>query len=188
MNDFKPAEEIKVSKDIVLRRFSHDTDEAKYNAIITSREHLLPWLPWAHFYKEFKEMLDFTDLQIKCFDEGSVLGYDIFYQGEFAGSIDLHNLSDANRSCEIGYWLDKNHTGKGIITRAADTITKYAFDELDMHRVVIRAASQNKASCAVAERLNFTLEGTLRDNELLDGKYYDVNVYAKLNQLHANER
>ena len=57
---------------------------------------------------------------IKCFNEGSVLGYDIFYQDEFAGSIDLHNLSDTNRSCEIGYWLDKNHTGKGIITRAQE--------------------------------------------------------------------
>ena len=55
-----------------------------------------------------------------------------------------------------------------------------------MHRVVIQAALQNKASCAVAERLNFALEGTLRENELLDGKYYDVNVYAKLNPLHAS--
>ena len=183
---FKAAAEIKVDEQITLKRFSHDADQAKYDAIINSRGHLLPWLPWAHFYKEFKEMPEFTELQIKCFDEGSVLGYDIFYEDKFAGSIDLHNLSTENRSCEIGYWLSRDFISKGIVTRAADKITEYAFDEIDMHRVMIRAASKNKASCAVAERLNFSHEGTLREEELLDGEYYDTEVFAKLNPRHKS--
>ena len=58
---------IEVDGQIVLKRFSHDADQAKYDAIIRNREHLLPWLPWAHFYKEFKEMPEFTESQIKCF-------------------------------------------------------------------------------------------------------------------------
>ena len=183
---FKAAAEIKVDEQIVLKRFSHNADQAKYDTIINSREHLLPWLPWAHFYKEFKEMPEFTESQIKCFDEGSVLGYDIFYEGKFAGSIDLHNLSAENRSCEIGYWLGKDYIGRGIATRAANKITEYAFSEIDMHRVMIRAASKNEASCKVAERLNFEHEGTLREDERLDDVYYDTEVYAKLNPQHKS--
>lgn len=171
---------IEVDGQIVLKRFSHDADQAKYDAIIRNREHLLPWLPWAHLYKEFKEMPEFTDLQIKCFDEGSVLGYDIFYEGKFAGSIDLHHLSAENRSCEIGYWLSKDFVGKGIATRAASKITEYAFDEIDMHRIMIQAASKNKASCKVAERLDFVHEGTQRESQYLDGEYYDTEIYSKL--------
>ena len=171
---------IEVDDQIVLKRFSHDADQAKYDAIIRNREHLLPWLPWAHFYKEFKEMPEFTESQIKCFDEGSVLGYDIFYEGKFAGSIDLHHLSAENRSCEIGYWLSKDFVGKGIATRAASKITEYAFDEIDMHRVMIQAASKNKASCKVAERLDFVHEGTQRESQYLDGEYYDTEIYSKL--------
>ena len=188
MSEFKPAEEIVVDDEITIHRMSHDYDRARYNAIISSREHLLPWMPWAHFYQSFDEMPQFIDGQIEAFDKGAVLGYDIIYKGQLAGAIDLHNLSAEHRRCEIGYWLDKNYTGKGIASRCTAKIAEYAFNEIDMHRVIIQAATQNKASCAVAERLEFAFEGTLRDNELLDGKYYDTNVYAKLNPLHISEQ
>lgn len=171
---------IEVDGQIVLKRFSHDADQAKYDAIIRNREHLLPWLPWAHFYKEFKEMPEFTESQIKCFDEGTAFGYDIFYEGKFAGSADYIHFSEADKSIEIGYWLDKDYTGKGIVTRAVAKMVEYAFAELGMHRVVIQAASKNKASCRVAERLDFVHEGTQRESQYLDGEYYDTEIYSKL--------
>ena len=188
MNEFKPAKEIIVDNEITMRRMNHNYDQQRYDAIISSREHLLPWMPWAHFYQNFDEMPKFIDTQIEAFDKGAVLGYDIIYNGEFAGAIDLHNLSAEHRRCEIGYWLDQKYINKGIASRCTAKITEYAFNEIDMHRVIIQAASANKASCAVAERLEFAFEGTLRDNELLDGNYYDTNVYAKLNPLHSNEQ
>ncbi len=183
----KPKEEIVVDETITLRRFSHEYNQQRYDAIITSRKQLLPWLSWAHFYQTFDEMPKFIDGQIESFDKGEKFGYDIIVDGKFAGAIDLHNISEDNHSCEIGYWLNEKYTGKGIMSRCAAKITEYAFNEIDMHRVVIEAAAANKASCAVAERIGFTLEGTLRDHELLDGKYYDTNIYAKLNPLHVRQ-
>ncbi len=176
----KPKEEIVVDETITLRRFSHEYNQQRYDAIITSRKQLLPWLSWAHFYQTFDEMPKFIDGQIEAFDKGAVLGYDIIHKGEFVGAIDLHNLSAENRSCEIGYWLGKEFTGKGIMTRCAAKLTEYAFNEIDMHRVVIRAADKNTASWSVAERLDFVYEGTLRDAELLDGVFYGTKVYSKI--------
>ena len=177
---FQAATEIIVDNEITLRRFSHNLDQQRFDTIVASREHLLPWLPWAHFYQSFDEMPKFIDGQIEAFEKGAVLGYDIIYKGQFAGAIDLHNFSAENRNCEIGYWLGKDFTGNGIMTRCADRITKYAFDEIDMHRVVIRAADKNTASWSVAERLDYVYEGTLREAELLDGVFYGTKIYSKL--------
>lgn len=178
---YQAKPEIKVNESITLKRLAHDADQAKYDTIVSNREHLLPWLPWAHFYHDFEEMPKYTESQIKDFNEGINFGYDIFYSGTFVGSIDLHKISEANRSCEIGYWLSRDFTGKGIMAQTTSAIVEYAFNELKMHRIAILAATENKASCAVAERLEFALEGTLRDNEILNGKFYDTNIYAKLN-------
>ena len=178
----KAASEITVNNHIVLKRLSHDADRAKYDAIVNNRNHLLPWLPWAAFYKEFKEMPEYTESQIKEFDKGASFAYDIFYDENFVGSIDIHHISEENHNCELGYWLSKDYTGRGIITQAAAKITEYAFNELDMHRVAILAATKNEASCKVAERLDFRHEGTLREELLLDENYHDVEVYATIKQ------
>jgi len=169
-----------VDNHITLKRFSHDADQAKYEAIIASREHLLPWLPWARFYDSPKQMEEFTESQIKAFDDGRIIGYDIFYDGSFAGSIDLHDISEANHSAEIGYWLNFDQTGKGIMTKVTSAITSYAFNELNFHRITILAATKNTASCAIPERLGFDREGTLRGAIILDNIYYDEAVYAKI--------
>ena len=174
--------EIIVDDEITLRRFSHDYDQARYDNIVASREHLLPWLPWAHFYKDFKEMPEFINGQIQKYDSNEILGYDIIYKGQAVGGIDLHNISSENNRAEIGYWLGKDFTGKGIASRATQAIIDYAFDTLKIHRILIRAATKNTASCAVAERLGFTKEGMLKDEQLLDDIYYDTSVYAKINE------
>lgn len=174
--------EIRVDDDIVLRRFDHAADDAKYSAIITNHDHLLPWLPWANFYHEPADMTKYTESQIAEFDAGQQFGYDIFYQDKFAGSLDLHGISETNFHADIGYWLDKACTGKGIMTRAVAAITQYAFDELNMHRITISVAPENVASRSVAERLNFTKEAQLKDEQFLIDKFYDTIVYAKIKE------
>lgn len=176
----KSDAEIIVDDEIVLRRFNHAVDGLKYDMIIANHDHLLPWLPWANAYEKFEDMLNFTEDQIKAFDDGKLFGYDIFYRGELAGSIDIHDIAEDYRHCDLGYWLDRDFTGKGIMTRTVAKLTDYCFDRLNMHRVVIKAAPENNASVAVAERLNFTREARLRDEQLLDGKWYDTFIYVKI--------
>ena len=172
---------INVDNEITLKRFAHNIDGIKYEMILANHDHLLPWLPWADKYSKFEDMLNFTEGQIKEFDAGKQFGYDIFYNGKLAGSIDIHDIAENNHHCDLGYWLDKKYTGKGIMTRVVQTLTDYAMKELKMHRVVIKAAPENNASVAVAERLGFTREAILRDEQYLVNRYYDSVVYAKIN-------
>ena len=173
---------INVDNEITLKRFAHNSDGIKYEMILANHDHLLPWLPWADKYSKFEDMLNFTEGQIKEFDAGKQFGYDIFYNGKLAGSIDIHDIAENNHHCDLGYWLDKKYTGKGIMTRSVAKLTDYCFNKLNMHRVVIKAAPENNTSVAVAERLNFTKEARHREDQLLGNRYYDTIVYIKINE------
>lgn len=127
-------------------------------------------------------MLNFTEDQIKEFDAGRLFGYNIFYFGELVGAIDIHAISTDDHHCDLGYWLDQKYVGKGIMTRCVRVLTDYAMSDLKMHRVVIKTAPENNSSVAVAERLNFTREAILHDEQYLIDKYYDTVVYAKIKE------
>jgi len=101
-----------------------------------------------------------------------------YYNGKFAGSIELKDLDFRNKKTEIGYWLAKEFTGKGIMVKTTKFMIDYAFNELDLNRVSILTATENYASQAIPEKLGFTKEGMLKDNECLYGKFLDNYIYG----------
>ena len=177
---------ILLDEHIELRAVSPEWAAEKYAAAIASREHLLPWLSWIHFYENgtpeegTKNMRKFQESKATEFEKGTNYTYDIFVDGQFAGGIELMAISNENHYCEIGYWLAKDFTGRGIMTRATNKMTEIAFDKLNMHCVSIHAAHENKASRAVAERCGFDFEVELRERLLLEGRYYNQAIYSKL--------
>lgn len=179
--------EISVDKNIKLLRTSASCAKEKYTAAMASRDHLLPWLNWVHYYELFdtkeagtEAMQKFQKDKAAEFKKGTGYTFDIFYDNKFAGSIDFQKISKENNYLEIGYWLSKEFTGKGIMTRAVNALTDIAFNQLKMHCVVIRAADKNEASCNVAKRCGFTLEATLKDRLLIEGTYYNECVFSKI--------
>jgi ribosomal-protein-serine acetyltransferase len=59
-------------------------------------------------------------------------------------------------------------------------LVEHAFGELDLNRVVISCATENKKSCAIPERLGFRQEGIQRQAEWLYDRFVDHAVYATL--------
>lgn len=111
-------------------------------------------------------------------EKGSIFAL-ITYKGQSAGMISLQDRTGQSLGgAEIGYWLGEEFTGNGIITRATKTLTDYAFSHWDVQRVFLGIATDNQPSIAVAERLNFTLEGTLRQNDKTDDKWIDRHIYS----------
>ncbi len=55
-----------------------------------------------------------------------------------------------------------------------------AFDEWNLHRIEIHCAPANHRSRAIPERLGFREEATLRETELVGGRYLDSVVYGLL--------
>lgn len=73
----------------------------------------------------------------------------------------------------IGFWAAKEHRGHGYITEAARALCEWGWKTLAMHRIEWWATVGNRASCSVAEKLGFTVEGTLRKREIISGEPRD---------------
>jgi RimJ/RimL family protein N-acetyltransferase len=56
---------------------------------------------------------------------------------------------------EIGYWLAVGHTGRGLATRAAEALTRIAFESPEIERVEIRCETGNAASARIPQRLGY---------------------------------
>nr|WP_246013825.1 GNAT family protein [Companilactobacillus suantsaicola] len=68
------------------------------------------------------------------------------------------------------------------MTQAVKCMANLGFEDYGLNRVIIQAAVDNKASNAVAKKAGFILEGTLRQNELLDDGFHDENLYSLLKE------
>lgn len=115
--------------------------------------------------------------------EGTMYAFAIFYDEQIVGMIDLHEINQGQKAAKTGYWLDRDFRGRGIITESEAALIKFAFSKLRLHRLVLEAQTRNKASQAVAKRLNFNFEGIKKESDLIDGEFFDMAVYSKINSL-----
>ncbi|HEY4386107.1 MAG TPA: GNAT family protein [Ktedonobacteraceae bacterium] len=171
---------IRVDEEIELRLHELRYADEYFALIVRNIEHLRIWMPWAAPEPSLEATKAFMRGSMHQFAEGIGLPTNLWYHGKLVGAIDFAGMSWERRLAEIGYWLDKDMQGKGIITKAARTLTTYAFQEYGLNKVEIRAAAGNLRSRAVPERLGFTQEGTIRQVAWLDGKAHDLVVYGML--------
>jgi RimJ/RimL family protein N-acetyltransferase len=87
--------------------------------------------------------------------------------GELLGAVGF-SIDRADFSGEFGYWLVAAARGRGVATRAGRLLCRFAFEGIGLGYLGLVAAAGNTASNAVARRLGFTHEGTLRD-AMIDG-------------------
>lgn len=95
---------------------------------------------------------------------------------------------------EAGIWYDlgPEYWGKGYATEAMTALLPFAFNELKLHRLFADIDPRNEASCRVAKKLGFKLEGVFRENYWLKGEWCDAAIYAILDRewraLSANKK
>ncbi|ANH38747.1 Putative ribosomal N-acetyltransferase YdaF [Nocardioides dokdonensis FR1436] len=101
--------------------------------------------------------------------------------GRLLGSVSLHKIDLTQGDAEIGYWVAPWARGRGVGAAAAAAAAAYGFARLGLHRVHLFHAVENHASCAVATRAGFLLEGTLRQSfRYPDGHRHDEHLHARL--------
>jgi ribosomal-protein-alanine N-acetyltransferase len=110
---------------------------------------------------------------------GSGYGFGIFIGGNFCGEINLSSIQRGPfQSCYVGYWIDERHAGNGYTPEALAIVFRYAFEELELHRVQVAIIPRNKSSRRVVEKLSLRNEGIAERYLEIDGVWEDHVRYA----------
>lgn len=123
-----------------------------------SLEHLLPWMTWA---KHEPETVEKKELRVQDFRRKYLAGEDytlgIFNHNEteLIGSTGFHTRHEGN-VLEIGYWVNVNHAGQGIITEVVLALNKVGFEVEGIDKLVICCEEGNEASMTVARKCGYT--------------------------------
>lgn len=98
----------------------------------------------------------------------------------FYGATGFSSLSKEYKKAEIGLWLLQDFWGKGFMQESFPLICDYGFNELRLNRIEGFVDSENKNCKNALEKLNFTYEGTMRECEIKNQKYINIDIYSKL--------
>jgi ribosomal-protein-serine acetyltransferase len=171
---------IRVDDDVFLRLHEVRHAEEVFRLSDRDREHLRPWMPWIDGTKSVDDTRAYLRGVVESFTHGREYAFAIMERGEYVGNIGLRVVEDASEA-EIGYWISAGAEGRGIVTRSTEALTRFAFQDLGLNRVVILCAVENKRSRAIPERLGFSLEGTHRQRDMNPNREpMDQVVYALL--------
>lgn len=167
---------------IELRPMSLDHTGMLYALIDRNRARLREWLPWLHPSWNRDDLAAFIKDRERDNAERVSLTTVIFADSEMCGSIGLHEINQRDRYTSIGYWIDREYEGRGIMTRACRAIIGEGFRGYGLHRIVIQCATGNERSAAIPRRLGFVEEGVSREAEWLYDHWVDLRVFSMLEQ------
>lgn len=95
--------------------------------------------------------------------------------GRHIGNVTLNHIDPIHRTADTGIMIGcKEFWGRGIAYEAWSLLIRYAFDRLNLRKIIAGAVVENRASIRTLEKLGFRVEGTFREEKWVDGRYLDT--------------
>ncbi|MFJ3956253.1 GNAT family N-acetyltransferase [Arthrobacter sp. NPDC090010] len=172
--------------DIILRPIRQQ-DRSEWTAVRQrNREWLQPWeasnpVPGGRL-PSYRDMVSSLKTQAK---QGSALPFVITERQSpgrvppIVGQLTVSNiLWGSAMMATLGYWVDRDRAGRGIVPTAVALATDFCFQELGLHRMEINIRPENTPSLRVVEKLGFRYEGLRPAFLHIDGVWADHHSFA----------
>jgi len=171
---------IKVNDHITLHaadeRFVHDL----HQLIVKNRAWLQQFLDWPQHVRSVEDTRKTVQGNILLHQRGYAKMFMIVRDELLLGVLAFNAIEPLNKTAYIGYWLDQDAQGEGILSLSLQAILDFYASRGEIRRFVIKCRVQNSASNQVAQRNGFALEGCLKQAECLNGHYDDQNIWARI--------
>ena len=102
---------------------------------------------------------------------------------QLIGTIAIWKIDIDHHRGEIGYTLQADYHGRGIMHEALKAALDYGFYTMNLHSVEANVNPNNASSIKLLERNNFIREAYFKENYFFDGKYLDSAIYSLLSPL-----
>lgn len=149
---------------------------ALFSLIQQEKAHLRHTLAWPDSVRHIEDTLTtIKENRADFFAERSAV-YLIRWQGEIAGVASFNSLKATQG--EIGYWMAERFQGQGIASQAIQLLIDTFTDAAILDTFIIKAATENQRSNALAQRLGFMFVESLLAAEKIGDNVYDQNRYC----------
>lgn len=98
--------------------------------------------------------------------------------GQLIGTCGFHKWNKRDLHAEIGYDLNPDFWGKGIMTEALRAAIQNGFKRMGLNRIAAIVYPQNQRSLQLLHNLGFQTEGLLRDYHYSNGIFYDHYILS----------
>jgi len=110
---------------------------------------------------------------------GNAYTFGIFVDSVLCGEINLNGVSRGSmQSATIGYWIDRARAGHGYVPEAVVVLTRYAFEQLRLHRLEICIIPRNENSLRVVHKLAWRHEGRAERFLEINGVWEDHDRFG----------
>ena len=166
---------------LLLRPFER-SDLAALHEIHAAEKNALYLYNEARTREQVAELLERKIAGASIRDEGDWLSAAAVRRdtGDLVCDVVLRWASETHKQGEIGFVAHPAHHGHGYATEAARPLLEFAFETLELHRVVGRLEPRNIGSARVLEKLGMRREAHFVENEWIKGEWQSELVYAML--------
>ncbi|WP_142415828.1 GNAT family N-acetyltransferase [Bartonella massiliensis] len=169
---------INVDKNIQLTPACSKYAGELFEILEHNRDEFRKYLAWTDYVTTEYDEAVFLDKCLLAHQKNEEKTYVILHDGAAVGILSFNSIDSGNKTAYIGYWLDVRAQGQGIITKSMKALIQTYAESDKIKRFVLKCSVHNMRSNAVAQRCGFTFEGKLRKAELLNGVFYDQNIYS----------
>lgn len=176
-----------VGNRIYLQKLQKTFKQAEefYNLVNKNKKHLHPFADWELNLNSPEDCYERIISQYEKWEKGSAYTYGIFDKKSknIIGIIFAAHFSIIGKSTELGYWIDINYSGRGIIKEAVTVLENNLFKK-GIVKIIIKTDTENTISSSVAKSLGYELEGILRKDQFIESfnEHRDFNVFAKIKE------
>lgn len=154
--------------------------EELFQVIDSDRKHLGQFLPFVEHTQTSEDTTNFLKAKLTGEASGTDQLFIIYFEGQLAGTIDIHFIDQKNKLGEVGYWLHSDYINQGIVSTSVNKICDIAFNYLGLNKLSLLADTENIPSNKVAQKCGFSLVGALKEEQLINEIFHDMNLYYLL--------
>jgi [ribosomal protein S5]-alanine N-acetyltransferase len=169
---------------VAIRVVNEEDAVALADGLTADRDFLARWDPArpSEYFTESGQRRDIDD-QLTAHEQRTVLPYVVEVDGALVGRINVfHIVYKAFCSGTLGYWIRRDHHGRGVATAAVAAMIELAFGEGALHRLEAGTLVDNHASRRVLAKNGFTEIGLAPCYLQIAGRWQDHILHQRLNE------
>ena len=166
---------------LTLRKMKPDDAEDMFD--YARRADVTQYLTWS-CHPDSAYTREYLQYVQKQYEDGEFYDWAVVHResGRMIGTCGFTSFDDDNNAGEIGYVLNPDFRGQGLMPEAVWEVMKFGFLRLNLHRITARYMEGNAPSRRVMEKVGMSFEGTFRSAMYIKGEYRTISVCAILRE------